>query len=178
MGDSLSIVFTIILAVLVMFLFPMMDTFERQDDLSYMAVYTATVDFVDAVRNTGTLTVDMYNSYLAQIQSTGNLFDVTMEHREYKVVPAGDGASEVVYLYHYTSEIEKELNSKDSTDKDRNLLKKGGLYTFNKGDYFYVSIKNRNKTQATLMEETIYATHIDSFRIGVPYGGQIKSSYR
>ena len=81
-------------------------------------------------------------------------------------------------MYHYTSEIENELNSKDSTDDDGNLLKKGGLYTFNKGDYFYVSIKNRNKTQATLMEETIYATQIDSFRIGVPYGGQIKSSYR
>lgn len=178
MGDSLSIVFTIILAVLIMFLFPMMDTFERQDDLSYMAVYTATVDFVDAVRNTGTLTMDMYNSYLTQIQSTGNLFDVTLEHREYKVVPATSGTSEVVYLYHYTSEIEKELNSKDSVDEEGNLLKKGGLYTFNKGDYFYVSIKNRNKTQATLMEETIYATHIDSFRIGVPYGGQIKSSYR
>ncbi len=178
MGDSLSIVFTIILAVLIMFLFPMMDTFERQDDLSYMAVYTATVDFVDAVRNTGTLTMDMYNSFLTQIQSTGNLFDVTLEHREYKVVPAGNGNSEVVYLYHYTTEIENTLNSKDEKDDDGNVIKKGGLYTFNKGDYFYVSIKNRNKTQATLMEEAIYATQIDSFKIGVPYGGQIKSSYR
>lgn len=178
MGDSLSIVFTIILAVVVMFLFPMMDTFERQDDLSYMAVYTATVDFVDAVRNTGALTVDMYNSYLTQIQSTGSFYDVTLEHREYKVVPANTGESEVVYLYHYTSEIEEALNSADKTDDEGNLLKKGGLYTFNKGDYFYVSIKNRNKTQATLMQEALYATTIETFRIGVPYGGQIKSSYR
>ena len=52
MGDSLSIVFATIVASLLLFLFPMIDTWERQDDLSYMAAYSAVVDTVDAVRNT------------------------------------------------------------------------------------------------------------------------------
>lgn len=170
MGDSLSTVFTMIIAAIVMFLFPMLDSFERQDDLSYMAVYTATVDFVDAVRNTGVLTKEMYDSYLTQILGTGNTYDVTLEHREYKVVPgAAAGTSEIVYLNHYSSEIEDYLYS-DSVDTPYK-------YPFNKGDYFYVSVKNTNKTQATVLKQTTYGTLIETFKIGVPYGGQIKSSY-
>lgn len=166
MGDSLGTVFTIIIAVIVMFFFPMLDSWERQDDLSYMAAYTATVDFVDAVRNTGVLTKEMYESYTAQILGTGNLYDVIVERREYLVVPGKeDQTTEIVYLNHYSSEIEEELYSTK------------GRYEFNKGDYFYVSIKNRNKTQATMMKETMYNTAFESFNIGVPYGGQVKSSY-
>lgn len=95
MGDSLSLVFAMILGVLIMFFFPMLDSWERQDDLSYMSVYTSTVDLVDAVRNTGVLTDDMLNSYMLQLGSTANSYDVVLEHREYKVVPATAGASEV-----------------------------------------------------------------------------------
>ena len=166
MGDSVSMVFTIILAVIVMFLFPLMDTWERQDDLSYMAVYTATVDFVDAVRNTGVLTKSMYESYLSQIGGTANTYDVTLEHREYLVVPSGD-STEVIYLNHYFSEIEDKLY--DATERYS--------YPFTKGDYFYVSVKNTNKTQATMMEQTAFGTRVETFKIGVPYGGQIKTTY-
>lgn len=166
MGDSLSLVFSMIVAVLIMFFFPMLDSWERQDDLSYMAVYSSTVDLVDAVRNTGVLTEDMVSSYLYELAATANSYDVVFEHREYKVVPgATAGTSEVVYLNHYTNEIDRILNA-------------SGEYGFNKGDYFYVSVKNTNKTQATVMKQAIYSTTIDSFKIGVPYGGQIKSSYR
>ena len=167
MGDSLSLVFSMMVAVLIMFLFPMMDSWERQDDLSYMAAYTATVDFVDGVRNTGVLTRSMLNSFTGRLAATGNSYDIVMEHREYKVVPSGDG-SEVVYLNHYTTEIDKAIVPVSSS----------GEYHFNKGDYFYVSVKNTNKTQATVMKEAIYGLPIDSFKIGVPYGGQIKASYR
>ncbi len=94
MGDSLSIVFTVIVAAMIMFLFPMLDSWERQDDLSYMAVYSATTDFVDAVRNTGAITPSMYNSFYTQILGTTNTYKVTVEHREYLVVP---GAAERHY---------------------------------------------------------------------------------
>ena len=167
MGDSLSLVFSMMVAILIMFFFPMLDSWERQDDLSYMAAYSATVDLVDAVRNTGLLTVNMLNSYTSQLAATANSYDIVLEHREYKIVPGTtENTLEVVYLNHYTNEREAALNSPS------------GEYTFNKGDYFYVSIKNTNKTQATVMKQAIYSTPIDSFKIGVPYGGQIKSTYK
>ena len=149
-----------------MFIFPTLDTWERQDDLSYMAVYAATTDFVDAIRNTGVLTPDMYTAFYRQLLGTTNTYKVTLEHREYLVVPKAGavGETEIDYLYHYTSEIEDVLDS-------------GNNYTFDKGDYIYVSVKNTNKTQATVMKQTIYGKAMESFSIGVPYGGQIKSGY-
>ena len=165
MGDTLSTVFMIIMAAIIMFFFPLMDTWERQDDLSYMAVYTATVDLVDAVRNTGALTESMYDSFLTTIAGTANSYDIVMEHREYMIVPVSGGNKyEVVYLNHYSKEIENAINS-------------NGYYPFKKGDFFYISLKNTNKTQATLMEQATFGTQMQAFKIGVPYGGQIKGSY-
>lgn len=166
MGDTLSTVFTIVLAVIVMFLFPMMDTWERQDDLSYMAAYTATVDFVDAARNTGAITKSTFDAFLTAIYGTANSYDIVLEHREYTVIPVPgvENTSQVVYVNHYTNEIESKINE-------------NGFYPFKKGDYFYVSIKNTNKTQATMMEQAVYGTQLETFKIGVPYGGQIKSTY-
>lgn len=158
MGDSLSVIFATIVAAIIMFLFPMLDTWERQDDLSYMAAYTAVVDTVDAVRNTGRLTEDMYNDLVSTVTATGNRFQIQMEHRQYVVVPDNAGSYEMVYVTHYTDEI---LNYLESAS---------GEYTeFNKGDFFYISIKNTNKTQATMLKQNLYGAKMETFKIGVPY---------
>ena len=164
MGDSLSIIFATIVAAIIMFLFPMMDTWERQDDLSYVMAFTAVVDTVDAVRNTGRLTDAMYDNLISTINSTGNRFEVKMEHRDAHVIPNGSNV-ELVYLNHYTNEIEQALRT-------------AGEYTeFKKGDYFFISVKNTNKTQATVLKQSLYGTRLETFKIGVPYGGMVRNSY-
>ena len=176
MGDSLSIIFATIVAAIIMFLFPMLDTWERQDDLSYMAAYTAVVDTVDSVRNTGRLTEEMYNDLVSTLTATGNRFDISLEHRQYVMAPVGtpnaDGTYndyEMVYVNHYTDEILSHLTdpSKDNEYKE-----------FNTYDYFYISVKNTNVTQATVLKQNLYGTKMETFKIGVPYGGQIKNEYK
>ena len=173
MGDSLSIIFATIVAAIIMFLFPMLDTWERQDDLSYMAAYTAVVDTVDAVRNTGRLTEDMYNDLLYTLSATGNRFDVKLEHRQYVLAPTDPSnpasPKEIVYLNHYTDEILSHL-----TDVTKNNEYK----EFNTYDYFYISVKNTNVTQSTVLKQNLYGTRMETFKIGVPYGGQIKNEYK
>lgn len=169
MGDSLSVIFATIVAAIIMFLFPMIDTWERQDDLSYMAAYTAVVDTVDAVRNTGRLTADMYDDLVSTINATGNRFQVQLEHREYVTVPNGVGGYEVVYINHYTKEIVENYLDKSSENNE--------YKEFNRGDFFYISVKNTNKTQATMLKQNLYGARMETFKIGVPYGGQIKNEY-
>lgn len=167
MGDSLSVIFATIVAAIIMFLFPILDTWERQDDLSYVAAYSAVVNTVDAVRNTGRLTDAMYNDLLSSLSSTGNRFEIQMEHRYCTTVesPSSPIGLESVYVNYYTQDI---LDALATT----------GEYTeFNKGDFFYISVKNTNKTQATVIKENLYGTTLETFKIGVPYGGQIKSEY-
>lgn len=157
MEDSLIVVFSMILAVILMFVFPIMDTWERQDDISYMSVYANVVEFVDSVRNLGYITPTMYSQFLQSINATGNRYEVTLEHR--KRIYQIDG-----YMNVYTTTIEEVLNSgNDYTDMEA-------------GDYFYVSVKNTNKTQSTLMKEVIFASRQETFKIGVPYGGMIRNN--
>lgn len=167
MGDSLSVIFATIVAAIIMFLFPMLDTWERQDDLSYIAAYTAVIDTVDAVRNTGRLTQGMYDSLVSTVNATGNRFKIQLEHREAIAIPGTTTDTyELVYLNHYTNEILNTLNVS------------GEYTTFDEGDYFYISVKNTNKTQATVLKESLYGARLETFKIGVPYGGQIKNEYK
>ena len=73
---------------------------------------------------------------------------------------------QLVYITHYTNEIEDILNS------DNEYIE------FKKGDFFYISVKNTNKTQATVLKQNLYGTKMETFKIGVPYGGQVKNAYK
>ena len=79
MGDSLVTIIAIFLAAILMFVFPLMALSERTDDISQLAVQTATTEFVDNVRTTGNLTLDGYEQYLQTISATGNSFEVEMQ---------------------------------------------------------------------------------------------------
>lgn len=169
MEDSLIIIFSMILAVLLMFLFPIMDTWERQDDISYMAAYSTVVEFVDSARNLGYVSKDMYDNFLQHLNATGNRYDITLEHRHrvYGKIADDESDDDEVYINsyknYYTNEIEKNL-AKDER------------YTMDAGDYFYVSVKNTNKTQSTLLKEVLYASPQEVFKIGVPYGGMVRNT--
>ena len=46
-----------------MFVFPLMTMSDRTDDVSQLAVETATTDFVDDIRTTGKLSMDKYSKF-------------------------------------------------------------------------------------------------------------------
>lgn len=173
MDDSLAVIFATIVAVLLMFIFPLMDTWERQDDLSYMMAYSLVVDFVDTVRNTGYMSQSMINNFEEQLAATGNTYEIQYEHREivYMPVPDAAGTYKTGYLYHFNNDIEAAIAADAAVHSD------DPRYTnFEKGDYFFVSIKNTNKTQSTIVKEFLYASTMETFKIGVPYGGMIRNS--
>ena len=154
MEDSLSIVFAMMVALILMFIVPLMDTWELQDNLSYVVTYAAVTDFVDTVRNTGYISSEVYGSFLTTLGATGNTYDVTMEHREFN-------EDIDAYLNTYTNTINATLNS-------------GNIYKLDKYDYFYVTVKNTNKTQASVVNNFI-SSDKTNFKIGVSYGGVVWS---
>jgi len=166
MGDSLSIIFAVIVALVIMFLVPLVDTWELQDNLSYVVTYAAVTDFVDTVRNTGYLSMDNYQSFISVLDSTGNRFSVSMEHRAFNSVISADminttGKYMSAYLNTYTNKIE-------------DVLRSGKIYRLDKGDYFYVTVKNTNKTQASIINGVV-ARDSSNFKIGCAYGGLVWS---
>ena len=140
MGDSLITVVAIFLAAILMFIFPLMSLAERTDDISQLAVQTATTEFVDGVRTTGVMTLDDYETYLNEISSTGNSFDIEVLIQELDENPGvkttqaeSTKIGENIYYNMYTTQVEQQL---DSTG--RIVLKEGDIIT--------VTAKNTNQT--------------------------------
>lgn len=182
MGDSLSKFVAIIIAVLILFIFPIKHEFERQDDTSRMFVLTETTRLVDSVRNLGYLNTKMYTEYTKRLAATGNIYDIELEHYHKVYDPIADPNAtptptptdspsksnfKVGYEGTFTDKIlEKLYPNDDNADT---------TYIMSKGDYFAIRIKNKNKTTATRLQEMFYGRGLPVERILVEYGGMIKN---
>ncbi|KAB3525460.1 hypothetical protein [Alkaliphilus serpentinus] len=175
MGDSLSKIVAIIIGVFLLFIYPISNMFERQDDITRIFVLAETTKLVDSVRNLGYITPTMYLEFSNNLAATNNLYDIQMEHRRKVYDPLYDDPTipstfkdtfNINYTANYTEDIMETLFP-DPPNTD-------GKYTFSKGDYFLVKVTNRNKTIATRIHEMLYATFLSTEKIIVKYGGMIK----
>ena len=152
MSDTVVTVLAIFLAAILMFIFPLMSTSDRTDDITTQAVESATTDFVDEIRSTGKITQDSYDNFVQTISSTGNSYDVEMEVQVLddnpgkKVTEAEyTKVGENYYYSEYTTQILDEINS----DAGAMYLKQGDMVT--------VSIKNTNRTIGTILRDFFYS---------------------
>ena len=150
MGDTLITVVAIFLAAILMLVFPLMTMADRTDDISNLAVQTATTEFVDDIRNTGKMTLNDYEQYISDLTSTGNTFDVDIliqqldENPGVKTTQAeATKIGENLYYNIYTTQV---LDLLDSTGRIR--LKEGDLVT--------VTAKNTNQTIAQMLKNFFY----------------------
>lgn len=153
MGDTVITVVAIVLAALLMFIFPLMSVSERTDDISQLAVQTATTDFVDKVRTEGKLTADSYQDFIDTITSTGNTYSVAMELQILDENPSVKTTQaektkigENVYYTLYTSQIDDLLYGANNS----------GSITLKEGDRFSVTVNNTNTTIAQTLRNFFY----------------------
>ena len=171
MSDTLITVIAIVLAAVLMFVFPLMTMSDRTDDVSQLAVETATTDFVDEVRTTGKITPDKYSKFIENIGSTGNTYNVEMqvqvldEHPGKKTTQTTqDKIGENVYYSVYTSQIEDILNSNKN-------------YNLKEGDLFSVNVKNTNQTLAQQLKNFFYTVvGNDTYTIAASHGGMVTAT--
>lgn len=168
MGDSLITVVAIFLAAILMFVFPLMSLAERTDDVSQLAVQTATTEFVDRVRTTGKLTLTDYDAFVSELSSTGNTFDIEIliqqldENPGVKTTQAeSTKIGENLYYNIYTTQVLDELYS-----KGRKILKEGDLIT--------VTVKNTNQTISQMLRNFFYMiSGNDSYQIVGQHSGVV-----
>lgn len=152
MSDTVVTVLAIFLAAILMFIFPLMSTSDRADDITTQAVDSATTDFVDEIRSTGKITQQNYDNFIQVLGSTGNSYEVEMEVQVLddnpgkKVTEAEyTKVGENYYYSEYTTQILDEINS----DRGAMYLKQGDLVT--------VSVKNTNRTIGTILRDFFYS---------------------
>jgi len=174
-GNAIGKVFTIFLAILLLFIYPLMEMLQQQNFTTHLFVYAETTKLVDAVRNTGYMTPRMYQEYTEKLSATDLLYEITLEHQHRKYDPIYlDPLDETTfqddfainYRGYYTQDILEVLFPSDDGESDE--------YRFSQGDYFKVKVVNKSKTLATKLTQLIYCRELPTEAIVIQYGGMIK----
>lgn len=181
MSNAISKFVAVILALSLLYIYPTSEAARRQDDLSQMIVTNAVTQFVDAVRSKGYVTPTMYNEFLHDVYVTGNEYEIHMEHLHKKYHPEYTDAADpttflntfnVVYEGFYDSDLTSILFPDNSLPEDSELRK----YKMMVGDFFKLTIKNTNRTPATIMSDFLYGMGTlkgQRATIYIPYGGMV-----
>ncbi len=171
MSDTLITIVAILLAAILMFVFPLLSVSERSDDISQLSVETATTKFVDESRAIGKITMDNYTKLLTTINATGNSYDVEMEIQvldenigKKSAWTQGTVIGENVYYSIYTSQIV-------------DVLEKYGVYTMKEGDKFSTTVKNTNKTLSQTIRGVFYSiAGSDVYTISAQHSGMVTAN--
>ena len=154
MSDSLMLIIGIFIAVILMFIFPLMSLSERSDDISQSVVQTATSEFVDKVSVAGKIKPADYESYAQTIGGTGNTYEIEIEVQHLDenpgkkaVVTSEDLVGENVRYSTFTSDILAAMYPAGGSTND---------YILKKGDNIIVTAKNTNRTMAQMLRTTFY----------------------
>lgn len=147
----------------------------RQDDITRTVVLNETAEFVDSVRNLGYITPLMYMQFTHALSTTGNIYEISMEHIHYRIDPIYIDKDDMTSFQHnynvnnrvtYTDEIINRLFP-ENPDQDR-------YYYLSKGDIFKVKVVNINKTPATKVQQMLLMSDLPVKRIVVNYGGMVR----
>ena len=151
--NSLPTVVAILLAGILMFVFPMMALSERNDDVAQLTVNTAVAEFVNDSCAIGKITADNYDKLLTELSATGNTYDISLEiqvldESPAKLVNPGDSSvigkiGENVYYSVYTNQIMPDIDDK-------------GYFLMKEGDILTCSASNSNQTISQMLKNFFY----------------------
>lgn len=166
MGDTLTTIIAMFLAVILMFIFPMLVVSERSDDISQLSVETAVTNFVDDSRTIGKITMNNYEQLINALNATGNSYEIEMEIKSLDenigkktAWTQGTVIGENVYYSVFTSQILDTLTESEE-------------YVMKEGDIFSCVVKNTNTTISQTLRGMFYSSSASSsFQIGAKHSG-------
>lgn len=162
MGDTLITIIAIFLAAILMFIFPLMSISERNDDVTQLAVQTATSEFVTKAATVGYISQDNYDAFTTVLGATGNTYDIEIEVQHLdenigkkSITTSGDMIGENVRYSEFTTTILENMAGTGN-----------GKFSLNKGDNVIVTVKNTNTTIAQLLRNFMYTiTGDDGYQV-------------
>jgi len=177
--NAISKIVAAILAVMLLYVYPVADSYEKQDKISYVITNKLIVNFVDSVRNKGHITPTMYNDLEQALQLTGNTFELQMEHQHKRYTPvytdpANPGTFQSSFEVNYDGFYHEQIMQILFPDNYKAIDDPSRVYRLTVGDYFKVTVRNTNRTNATLLRDMLNQSNTgDNTTIYIPYGGMV-----
>jgi hypothetical protein len=179
LDNSLWKILSFILVLYLLFVFPLLHSLERQEEIAYQLAYNETNSFVDSVRDRGYLTPAMLEGFKRRLSQTGNAYEVVLEHLHKQYVPnysdPGDptsflGTYAIVEEAFYQEEIQSVLYPSDVS-----IPLESRLYRMNQGDLFSVSLRSTSPSLASALKRLLLLQTKDMTPLLVHLGGMIQN---
>jgi len=150
MGDSAMAVIAILVAVVIMGIFPLMAMANEKDKTANISAQTATTEFVNDIRTTGKITATNYENYVAKLAAGGNSYDTeitiqVLDENPAKKESTGTVIGDNVYYTMYTTQIVEVLTSNPNA-----------VMQLKEGDIVSVKAQNTNITIAQQFRNFMY----------------------
>ena len=147
-GEVLITVIGIILATILMFVFPMAEIAQMNDKEIQALIQSYTIEFVNKIRSTAMIDQDEIDSFYQELYSTGYSFEIEYEvhkadsnpGKKTEYVDIGD----TTYYVMYTPQIQTHLENN------------GGKMQLKEGDYIVVYVKITSTTMSQMFKSVLY----------------------
>lgn len=161
MSDTLMTIIGIFIAVILMFILPLIIVANKHDQISQTVTQMAVSDFVDTVTKQGEITEFDYNKLIQKLYATGNSYDIEIEAQ---IIDDNPRRATTTLSSALTGEY-KYYSVYTNTILDK--IRENGKYELKKDDYITVTAKNSNVTVATILKNMFYKlTGKDTHTIG------------
>lgn len=157
--DSLWKILSILICVVMLFVVPILLSYQRQDAISYNMVQIEVDKISEKVRESGYIDRSMLVELYSYLDASGNKYDVELEHLAKSF--ASDGSRmKVYYDGTYTPDIIDEINLNQS-------------YNMHVGDFFYIHVENSGRTKAQFVN-SIFGVSSGGPGIVIVSGGLVR----
>lgn len=149
MSDTFITIMVVMVAVVALFIIPVMATANQNDKVTQTAVQTIVAEFVNTSAKEGKITEENYDEFIQNLYATGNSYSIELEVQILDDNPAKKGQNiNKIGENIYYSEFKNSVESK---------LEKDGVYKLKQGDYIKARVQNTNVTFGTQFKNFIYS---------------------
>ena len=100
MSDSLMVVISIFVAVILMFIFPLMSISDRNDDIAQTIVQTEVSEFVDKISVAGKIRPSDYEAFVAKVNAAnGAPYDIEIQVQQSCRMPSWESSVAAMSLW-------------------------------------------------------------------------------
>ncbi len=171
--DGLWLIVSVIIICILLIIFPLLSTMEKQDDFIQIQLVDEVDAFLCDIKAKGHLTQFDYEQLSSKLALLGNSFTINIELKRRQFTPVYDNPLDVstfngkitaVYDYVTNGEIIAQLYAASNADK---------CYYFKKGDFVTVSVESVLQSRADQLRQMLLQVATDSPSFYVRLSGMV-----
>lgn len=165
MEDTTISIIAMFIAMIIMFIVPLITIADRADDIGQLIVQTATASFVDDIIKSGKITRDRYDKFLNELGTSMNTYDIDIElkildpNSSKRVTDNYSTIGKNAYYSLFSSQIEDKLQLSD------NDAISTGMIVLKEGDSISVTVKNSSTTLSQALRGIYYKARGEEIHI-------------